>query len=489
MQQSSQLQVRIYDEVNITNPLNSVTNSTPILRLTSPIPVDNPLTPSIHQNLSSRSPVIFNSTNSIDLQDLSSLPQNVSEIEADSVGQKLSIELLANRNKDLRFKIVSDNTLDYTEAEQQQYIDSGIIRRDLVDEKQSDEIFSILRDAHDRRTLRFTAEDDNLATITLRFGSNLARILKDPIEVDTIIRYLNDGSQNPIHIIFKSLFETWGIENLSKLRALMIPFGTSILIALTHSFAPLWTVIVQYTRLKYNKLGQPFVWPRILYTTLHRFYYGCIDITIWSHSSFVANCLLFRRPRSANEEITPVVEGVAEIKINEIEIQAKDKHQETLRLAKIASHIADENGFFTITIQKVKENFKLIFGPMFETLLYPFKIARETFTLIYGALNLSSILSWMITGTAIFGPFVVMHFGSLIFFGSSPIIIAFTGGLRFINYFIEWRFSNTIPRIIHTTPPIIPVSPTLIQQILDFIADGLEKAANSIKDISKTKKE
>ena len=95
----------------------------------------------------------------------------------------------------------------------------------------------------------------------------------------------------------------------------------------------------------------------------------------------------------------------------------------------------------------------------------------------------------MITGTSIFGPFVVMHFGSLIFFGSSPIIIAFTGGLRFINYFIEWRFSNTIPRIIHTTPPITPVSPTLIQQILDFIADGLEKAANTIKDISKTKKE
>ena len=239
MQQSSQSQVRIYDEVNITNPLNSVTNSTPILRLTSPISVDNPLTPSIHQNLSSRSPVIFNSTNSIDLQDLSSLPQNVSEIEADSVGQKLSIELLANRNKDLRFKIVSDNTLDYTEAEQQQYIDSGIIRRDLVDEKQSDEIFSILRDAHDRRTLRFTAEDDNLATISVRFGSNLARILKDPIEIETIIGYLSDRSQNPIHIIFKSLFETWGIENLSKLRAFMIPLGTSILIALTHSFAPL----------------------------------------------------------------------------------------------------------------------------------------------------------------------------------------------------------------------------------------------------------
>jgi len=208
MQQSSQLQVRIYDEVSVTNPLNSVTNSTPILRLTSPIPVDNPLTPSIHQNLSPRSPVIFNSTNSIDLLDLSSLPQNVSEIEADSVGQKLSTELLANRNKDLRFKIVSDNTLDYTEAEQQQYIDSGIIRRDLVDEKQSDEIFSILREAHDCRTLRFTAEDDNLVTITTRFGSNLARILKDPIEVGTIIGYLNDGSQNPIHIIFKSLFET-----------------------------------------------------------------------------------------------------------------------------------------------------------------------------------------------------------------------------------------------------------------------------------------
>jgi len=208
MQQSSQLQVRIYDEVNITNPLNSVTNSTPILRLSSPIPVDNPLTPSIHQNLSPRSPVIFNSTNSIDLLDLSSLPQNVSEIEADPVGQKLSIELLANRNKDLHLKIVSDNTLEYTVAEQQQYIDSGIIRRDLVDEKQSDEIFSILRDAHHRRTLRFTTEDDNVVTVTARFGSNLARILKDPIEVDAIIRYLNDGSQNPIHIIFKSLFET-----------------------------------------------------------------------------------------------------------------------------------------------------------------------------------------------------------------------------------------------------------------------------------------
>jgi len=208
MQQSSQSQVRIYDEVNITNPLNSVTNSTPILRLTSPISVDNSLIPSIHQNLSSRSPVIFNSTSSIDLQDLSSLPQNVSEIEADSVGQKLSIELLANRNKDLHLKIVSDNTLEYTVAEQQQYIDSGIIRRDLVDEKQSDEIFSILRDAHDRRTLRFTTEDDSVVTVTARFGSNLARILKDPIEVDTIIRYLNDGSQNPIHIIFKSLFET-----------------------------------------------------------------------------------------------------------------------------------------------------------------------------------------------------------------------------------------------------------------------------------------
>lgn len=208
MQQSSQSQVRIYDEVNITNPLNSVTNSAPILRLTSPISVDNPLTPSIHQNLSSRSPVIFNSTSSIDLQDLSSLPQNVSEIEADSVGQKLSIELLANRNKDLHLKIVSDNTLEYTVAEQQQYIDSGIIRRDLVDEKQSDEIFRILRDAHDRRTLRFTTEDDSVVTVTARFGSNLARILKDPIEVDTIIRYLNDGSQNPIHIIFKSLFET-----------------------------------------------------------------------------------------------------------------------------------------------------------------------------------------------------------------------------------------------------------------------------------------
>jgi hypothetical protein len=208
MQQSSQLQVRIYDEVNITNPLNSVTNSTPILRLSSPIPVDNPLTPSIHQNLSPRSPVIFNSTNSIDLLDLSSLPQNVSEIEADPVGQKLSIELLANRNKDLHLKIVSDNTLEYTVAEQQQYIDSGIIRRDLVDEKQSDEIFSILRDAHHRRTLIFTTEDDNVVTVTARFGSNLARILKDPIEVDAIIRYLNDGSQNPIHIIFKSLFET-----------------------------------------------------------------------------------------------------------------------------------------------------------------------------------------------------------------------------------------------------------------------------------------
>jgi hypothetical protein len=88
----------------------------------------------------------------------------------------------------------------------------------------------------------------------------------------------------------------------------------------------------------------------------------------------------------------------------------------------------------------------------------------------------------MITGTAIFGPFVVMHFGSLIFFGSSPIIIAFAGGLRFINYFIEWRFSSTISTI-------KPILPTLIQQILDFIADGLEKTANTIKDISKTKKE
>jgi len=126
---------------------------------------------------------------------------------------------------------------------------------------------------------------------------------------------------------------------------------------------------------------------------LHRFYYGCIDLTIWSHNSFVAKCLLFRRPRLANEQITPVVEGVAEIKINEIESRAKEKHEETLRLAKIASHIVDENGFFTITIQKVKENFKLIFGPMFETILYPFRIAGETFTLVYAALNLSSILS------------------------------------------------------------------------------------------------
>lgn len=215
-------------------------------------------------------------------------------------------------------------------------------------------------------------------------------------------------------------------------------------------------------------------------------------MTMWWNESFRLRRGLFIRPYLTNEQVIPVIEGAAENRINETEIETKKRHDETLRIARNASRIDDEDSFFTITVQKVEENLKSIFGPMYDSISYPFRLIRRTFRLLYNALNFSSIFSWIITGAVIIGPFAFIHFGSSILLGFSPILAAFSGSRRLINYFIEEYFPTTAPRITTTTRPIVPITRlplTLIQQILDFIVDRLEKTANAIKDINKNKKD
>lgn len=488
MQTSGTQQHFVYDETNITNPLVSTTHSSSTSRVRSPLLIENPLSPSLTQGLPLQNSL--NSTNSTNIENLYH-PESENGIRTKDAAEKMSRELRADKERSLHLKIVSENTLDYTKEDELYNIATGVITSDLMHEEKSIEILNILKDAHDRRTNRFTTGDNDLVTISGHFRINLATILNEPVDVDTILSYLLDGGQNSLQLIFRYLFETWGLDNLSRLKALMIPFGITVLTALNHSFAPLWKVIVEYMRNRYNRRNEPFFFPRVLNTTLHSFYDRCIRITIRWNNSYLSRLGLFIRPYLTNEQVIPVIEGAAQNRINEIETEAKRRHDETLRIARNASRIADEDSFFTITVQNVEDNLKLIFGPMYDRISYPFRLIRGTFRLLYNALNFSSIFSWLITGAVIIGPFAFIHFGSSILLGFSPILAAFSGGRRLINYFIEGYFPTTAPRITTTTRPIVPITPlplTLIQQILDFIVDRLEKTANAIKDINKNKK-
>lgn len=254
MQTSGAQQHFVYDETNITNPLVLTTHSSSILRLRSPLLIENPLSPSITQGLPLRNSLDL--TNSTDIACL--YPGSPNGIRINDAAIKMSRELRADKERNLHLKIVSDNTLDYKKEDEQYNIGAGVIPSDLMHEEKSIEILNILKDAHDRRTNRFTTGDNDLVTISGHFRINLATILNEPVNVDTILSYLLDGGQNSLHLIFRYLFDTWGLDNLSKLKALMIPFGTIVLAALNHSFALLWKVIVEYMRNRYNRRNEPF---------------------------------------------------------------------------------------------------------------------------------------------------------------------------------------------------------------------------------------
>lgn len=205
MQTSGTQQHFVYDETNITNPLVLTTHSNSTLRLRSPLLIENPLSPSTTQGLPLR--------NSLDLTnstDIACLYHHESEngIRIEDAAKKMSRELRADKERNLHLKIVSDNTLDYKKEDEQYNIGAGVIPSDLMHEEKSIEILNILKDAHDRRTNRFTTGDNDLVTISGHFRINLATILNEPVDVDTILSYLLDGGQNSLHLIFRYLFDT-----------------------------------------------------------------------------------------------------------------------------------------------------------------------------------------------------------------------------------------------------------------------------------------
>lgn len=205
MQTSGAQQHFVYDEANITNPLVSTTHSNSTSRLRSPLLIENPLSPSTTQGLPLRNSLDL--TNSTDIACLYD-PESQNGIRVEDAAKKISKELRANKERTLHLKIASDNTLDYTKEDELYNIGAGVIPSDLMHEEKSIEILNILKDAHDRRTNRFTTGDNDLVTISGHFRINLATILNDPVDIDTILSYLLDGNQNSLQLIFRYLFET-----------------------------------------------------------------------------------------------------------------------------------------------------------------------------------------------------------------------------------------------------------------------------------------
>lgn len=205
MQTSGTQQHFVYDETNITNPLVSTTHSSSTSRVRSPLLIENPLSPSLTQGLPLQNSL--NSTNSTNIENLYH-PESENGIRTKDAAEKMSRELRADKERSLHLKIVSENTLDYTKEDELYNIATGVITSDLMHEEKSIEILNILKDAHDRRTNRFTTGDNDLVTISGHFRINLATILNEPVDVDTILSYLLDGGQNSLQLIFRYLFET-----------------------------------------------------------------------------------------------------------------------------------------------------------------------------------------------------------------------------------------------------------------------------------------
>ena len=194
----------VYDEANITNSLVSTTHSSSTSRVRSPLLIENPLSPSLTQGLPLQNSLDL--TNSTDIVCL--YPGSPNRIRINDAGIKMSKELRADKEGNLHLKIVSENTLDYTKEDELHNIATGVIISDSMHEEKSIEILNILKDAHDRRTIRFTTGDNDLVTSSGHFRINLATILNDPVDIDTILSYLLDGNQNSLQLIFRYLFET-----------------------------------------------------------------------------------------------------------------------------------------------------------------------------------------------------------------------------------------------------------------------------------------
>lgn len=285
-----------------------------------------------------------------------------------------------------------------------------------------------------------------------------------------------------------------------KLKVLLIPCGTVCLLALNHTFAPLWTVIGQLINKNLIAAGK-IPLPRIFNSVVLGFYSHCIKTAIRWHSILTMNMDRFIRPQSERNQIVPVVPGLAESRINEAQVKAKENHNDTLEKTLNSAHTEDDPNFFTRTMTEVENNFRLIFGSMYDTVSYPFRIVGSTIQLvgssvrfIYNTFTFSRFITGFIlfgTGCALLG---TINYSSVAFLGLNPILIVYGVIAKpVISYFVGIHFPTSIPRAISTIPTTsIPVSTpetmTVIQRILTFIADKLIKSAERIKDLTKEKK-
>jgi len=195
------------------------------------------------------------------------------------------------------------------------------------------------------------------------------------------------------------------------------------LLALNHTFAPLWTVIGQLINKNLIAAGK-IPLPRIFNSVVLGFYSHCIKRAIRWYSILNFNTGLFMRPQSERNQIVPVVPGLAESRINEAQVKAKENHNATLDKTLNSAHTEDDPNFFTRTMTEVENNFRLIFGSMYDTISYPFRIVGSTIQIVASTVQFiynASTLSTFITGSLLFGTgfalLGIINYGSVVFLG------------------------------------------------------------------------